>query len=110
MTFESGGQGLWSTAEDYLTFARLFVERGSVNGVPVLRPETLALMTSNQLTPDQRARAQMSVKPFCRRAWIRNGRRRRDEPRIGGSDPGPRRRRHRRLAGGIRRLVAGQSW
>ncbi len=59
MTFESGGQGLWSTAEDYLTFARLFVERGSVNGVPILRPETLALMTSNQLTPDQRARARM---------------------------------------------------
>lgn len=59
MTFESGGQGLWSTVDDYLTFARLFVERGSVNGVDVLRPETVALMTANQLTPHQRATARM---------------------------------------------------
>jgi len=59
MTFESGGQGLWSTAGDYLTFARLFVEQGSVGGVAVLRPETVGLMTSNQLTPDQRATARM---------------------------------------------------
>lgn len=59
MTFESGGQGLWSTADDYLAFARLFVEDGSVNGVAVLRPETLALMTANQLTAPQRATARM---------------------------------------------------
>ena len=25
MTFESGGQGLWSTVDDYLAFARIFV-------------------------------------------------------------------------------------
>jgi CubicO group peptidase (beta-lactamase class C family) len=59
MTFESGGQGLWSTANDYLTFARLFVEGGSVDGVAVIRPDTLALMTSNQLTDHQRATARM---------------------------------------------------
>ena len=33
MTFESGGQGLWSTADDYLAFARLFVGGGAVDGV-----------------------------------------------------------------------------
>jgi CubicO group peptidase (beta-lactamase class C family) len=57
MAFESGGQGLWSTLDDYLSFARLFVEGGTVDGVTLLSPETLALMTSNQLTADQRARS-----------------------------------------------------
>jgi CubicO group peptidase (beta-lactamase class C family) len=59
MTFESGGQGLWSTLDDYLTFARLFVEGGSVAGTRLLRPETLAMMTTNQLTAPQRAAARM---------------------------------------------------
>ena len=58
MSFESGGQGLWSTADDYLTFARLFVGGGEVDGVRLLKPETLALMTANHLTGDQRARAE----------------------------------------------------
>jgi len=59
MTFESGGQGLWSTADDYLAFARLFVGAGAVDGVRILRPETCALMMSNQLTPAQRTGARM---------------------------------------------------
>ena len=59
MTFESGGQGLWSTADDYLAFARLFVGRGAVDGVRVLRPETVTLMTTNQLTAAQRASARL---------------------------------------------------
>jgi CubicO group peptidase (beta-lactamase class C family) len=59
MTFESGGQGLWSTADDYLAFARLFVGGGVVDGVRILRSETCALMMSNQLTPGQRTQARM---------------------------------------------------
>jgi len=59
MTFESGGQGLWSTLDDYLAFARVFVGRGSVDGVRLLQPETLTVMTSNQLTPHQRATTRM---------------------------------------------------
>ncbi|MEZ5417205.1 MAG: serine hydrolase domain-containing protein [Vicinamibacterales bacterium] len=59
MTFESGGQGLWSTAADYLAFARLFVGGGAVDGVRVLRPETCAEMMRDQLTPGQRAGARM---------------------------------------------------
>lgn len=58
LTYESGGQGLWSTADDYLAFARMFVGEGAVDGVRLLRPETLALMTGNRLTEDQRARAE----------------------------------------------------
>jgi CubicO group peptidase (beta-lactamase class C family) len=57
MTFESGGQGLWSTLDDYLVFARMLL---GDPGVPaLLRRETLAMMTSNQLTPEQRAAARM---------------------------------------------------
>jgi len=57
MTFESGGQGLWSTADDYLAFARMLI--GDRDVTPLLRPETLAAMTSNQLTPEQRASARL---------------------------------------------------
>jgi CubicO group peptidase (beta-lactamase class C family) len=53
MTFESGGQGLWSTLDDYLAFARMLL--GDPNLPALLRPETLALMGTNQLTPRQRA-------------------------------------------------------
>ena len=59
MTFESGGQGLWSTADDYLAFARLFVGGGAVDNVRILRSDTCALMMSNQLTPRQRTEARM---------------------------------------------------
>ena len=57
MTFESGGQGLWSTLDDYLVFARMLI--GDPWVPALLRRETLAMMTSNQLTPEQRARARM---------------------------------------------------
>ena len=55
MAYESGGAGLWSTIDDYLNFARLFVGDGEVNGVRLLRPETLAMMVTNQLTASQSA-------------------------------------------------------
>jgi CubicO group peptidase (beta-lactamase class C family) len=59
MTFESGGQGLWSTLDDYLAFARIFLGRGEVDGVRLLLPDTCAMMASNQLTPDQRRTARL---------------------------------------------------
>jgi CubicO group peptidase (beta-lactamase class C family) len=55
MTFESGGQGLWSTLDDYLAFARMLIG----DGPQLLRPQTLAMMTTNQLTPEQRANARL---------------------------------------------------
>ena len=63
MTFESGGQGLWSTVDDYLAFARIFLGSGAVDGVRLLRPETCAMMASNQLTADQRQKARMLGMP-----------------------------------------------
>jgi CubicO group peptidase (beta-lactamase class C family) len=59
MSFESGGQGLWSTIDDYLSIARELIGDAVRGGAPLLRPETRALMTSNQLTPEQRAAARM---------------------------------------------------
>lgn len=64
MTFESGGQGLWSTVDDYLAFARMFLGGGEVDGVRLLRPETCALMASNQLSSDQRRTARMFGMPL----------------------------------------------
>jgi CubicO group peptidase (beta-lactamase class C family) len=65
MTFESGGAGLWSTVDDYLAFARLFVGDGTgVSGVRLLRPETLARMMTNQLMPEQRATAEVGGLPL----------------------------------------------
>lgn len=64
MTYVSGGQGLWSTLDDYLAFARMFVSKGTVDGVRLLRPETLALMMANQLTPQQRTNAELAGLPI----------------------------------------------
>ena len=45
----SGGGGLVSTVADYLNFIRMIVSNGTWNGAQILRPETLALMRTNQL-------------------------------------------------------------
>ncbi|MEP6619807.1 MAG: serine hydrolase domain-containing protein [bacterium] len=59
MTYVSGGQGLWSTVDDYAAFARMFVGGGAVDGVRLLQPETLALMTTNCLSAGQRVTAEV---------------------------------------------------
>lgn len=63
-TFMSGGQGLWSTADDYVRFARIFLGDGEVDGVRLLRPETLAMMRENALSPDQRLTAEVGGMPI----------------------------------------------
>ena len=61
--FSSGGGGLVSTADDYLRFARLLLNGGSLDGVKLLQPETVALMTRNRLTDAQRQIPFMGI-PF----------------------------------------------
>ena len=63
MSFEAGGGGLWSTVDDYFSFARQLLG-DAANGVTVLRPETRAMMMSNQLTPGQRAAARQFGRPI----------------------------------------------
>lgn len=57
MMYVSGGQGLWSTLDDYLSFARMFIGGGTVDGIRLLQPETLTLMVTNCLTESQRLQA-----------------------------------------------------
>ena len=49
--------------DDYLAFARIFLGGGAVDGVRLLRPETCAMMASNQLTPDQRRTTRLLGRP-----------------------------------------------
>jgi len=52
--FTGGGGGLVSTVDDYLKFARMLLGGGEVDGVRLLKPKTVALMTTNRLTDAQR--------------------------------------------------------
>jgi CubicO group peptidase (beta-lactamase class C family) len=45
----SGGGGIYSTGPDYLTFIRMLLRGGSLDGVRILRPDTVALMGQNQI-------------------------------------------------------------
>ncbi|TQC41377.1 class A beta-lactamase-related serine hydrolase [Rhodococcus sp. WS4] len=51
--FEAGGGGLYSTADDYLTFARLMLGQGELDGERLVAPDTLRMMTQDRLTPRQ---------------------------------------------------------
>ena len=44
----SGGAGLLSTARDYARFLQMLLDGGTLDGVRILGPRTVALMTSNQ--------------------------------------------------------------
>jgi methyl acetate hydrolase len=47
--FFMGGGGLYSTMSDYLKFTRMILHGGTLNGVQVLRPETVATMSRNAM-------------------------------------------------------------
>lgn len=47
--FESGGGGLVSTARDYLRFSQMMLNGGELDGVRILSPKTVELMTANHL-------------------------------------------------------------
>ena len=46
-----GGGGLLSTAGDFARFAQMILNRGELDGVRILKPESVALMTQNHLPP-----------------------------------------------------------
>ncbi|MEK6637791.1 MAG: serine hydrolase domain-containing protein [Pseudomonadota bacterium] len=49
--FEGGGGGLMSSGPDYLRFVRMILNGGSLDGVTILKPETIAEMRRNQIGP-----------------------------------------------------------
>jgi CubicO group peptidase (beta-lactamase class C family) len=55
--FPTGGAGLVSTVDDYLAFARLLLDQGRHGGTRLLSRPAVELMTTDQLTPAQRAGA-----------------------------------------------------
>lgn len=48
-SFEGGGGGLLSTTDDYHRFCQMLIGRGALDGVRIISPKTLDLMTRNQL-------------------------------------------------------------
>ncbi|GAA0329746.1 serine hydrolase domain-containing protein [Sphingomonas oligophenolica] len=66
--YSPGGGGLISSAPDYHRFARMLLGEGALEGIRVLRPETVRLMRANRLTEAQRE------VPFGGMAlWQKNG-------------------------------------
>ena len=47
--FVSGGAGLNGTASDYMRFVRMLLNNGSLDGVTILAPESVAEMARNQI-------------------------------------------------------------
>jgi CubicO group peptidase (beta-lactamase class C family) len=52
-----GGFGLTSTLDEYMRFARMLVNEGTVEGVTILDPETIELMSTNQLSDSIKQRS-----------------------------------------------------
>ena len=50
-TLLEGGVGLLSTVRDYSRFAQMVLNQGTLGGYQLLKPETIAMMTSNRI-PD----------------------------------------------------------
>lgn len=73
-----GGGGIYSTAPDYLRLLQALLCRGSFNGSNILRPETVALMGTNQIgdieagvmkTTNPRLSADVDFFPGVRLRW-----------------------------------------
>ncbi len=46
-----GGAGLASTLDDYMRFARMLLGKGTLDGVRILSPDTIRVMSTDQLDP-----------------------------------------------------------
>jgi CubicO group peptidase (beta-lactamase class C family) len=57
----SGGSGLLSTAGDYVRFCQMLLNGGELGGLRLLSPTTVALMTSDHLTPETRRSPSTSI-------------------------------------------------
>jgi CubicO group peptidase (beta-lactamase class C family) len=56
-----GGAGLVSSLDDYMRFARMLMNKGTLEGVRVLKPSTVKLMSTDQLDP-----------AIIKRSWLRD--------------------------------------
>jgi CubicO group peptidase (beta-lactamase class C family) len=67
--FEDGGGGLVSTAADYLAFASALMAGGTLHGERVLSRPSVTLMTTDHLTPTQKAVSGFSPGYFDDIGW-----------------------------------------
>ncbi|GAA3519762.1 serine hydrolase domain-containing protein [Actinocatenispora rupis] len=63
--FEDGADGLVSTVDDLHAFGRMLLRGGD----PVLTPAAVRAMTSDQLTPGQKARGGLGADFFAEQSW-----------------------------------------
>ena len=62
--FEMGGGGLYGTVGDYLRFIRMILNRGRANGEQVLKPETVDMMSRNQMGDTRVCELKTAIPPL----------------------------------------------
>jgi CubicO group peptidase (beta-lactamase class C family) len=66
-TLESGAGGLLSTIDDWFAFSRMLLNKGRLGSERILSRATVELMTTDQLTPEQRTGAEIFFEDY--RSW-----------------------------------------
>ena len=66
--FEAGGGGLVSTVDDYLAFSRMMLDKGRHGSERILSRLSVELMTTDHITPEQKA-----ASPFFPGFWDNRG-------------------------------------
>ena len=67
--FPSGGGGLVSTIDDYLTFGRMLLNKGTHGRERILARPSVETMTTDQLTPEQKAASGLTAGYFETHGW-----------------------------------------
>jgi CubicO group peptidase (beta-lactamase class C family) len=67
--FPSTAGGMVSTVDDFLAFARMLMNNGAHNGAQLLSPKSVAEMTRDQLTPEQKEGAGLTPDFFDTLGW-----------------------------------------
>ncbi len=67
--FPSGGGGLVSTVDDYLSFARMLLNHGKNGGERILSRAAVETMTADHLTPAQKAVSELAPRFFDNHGW-----------------------------------------
>jgi CubicO group peptidase (beta-lactamase class C family) len=67
--FPSGGGGLVSTVDDYLAFGRMMLNRGKHRSMRILSRPSVETMTTDQLTPQQKAVSGLVPGHFDGQGW-----------------------------------------
>jgi CubicO group peptidase (beta-lactamase class C family) len=67
--FPSGAGGLLSTADDFLAFARMLLNKGEHGGARIMSAQSIEMMTRDQLTPEQKRDAGLFPNFFATSGW-----------------------------------------